>query len=567
MKVKGAGFFELHIEKIVLAVVAAVFVLVLVIQLGAEGPTVTVNNQKLPLDQAYEPAERLARDARSRMNAQEPPLPDVGEQVDLLGRFHQGRAAELAPRDRIVLGPSINLGEVGEGGEFGNTPFVQLVIPPPQEPVAFSFAATLDPWVVSETEGLAALVGPSQPYDKAAVSVQATYDTAELERILRAEPEGELSAWPISWWRGSMEILAVRLERQRQNSDGSWSSEIETVATPPGALDLPTELAETPDLAPRHIKAIVEQVQRGLAQQVRRPAYYPIIAGDPWVEPREGVRLTSLEAGANPDVARNQKDLANIDRQIAQLEQERAQLTGGRDPRQGEGRAMDRATENRVRRIDRDLERLTQRREQAVAWLTERGFAPEEQAGEQDPLGRRQGEQRPGLRPGQGEVEPLFAGERLQVWAHDLTAEPGATYRYRVRLEMTNPAFGQSQFLVEEQKSLSEAPTVFSEPSPWTEPVVVAPMTAFLRHRRRGDPAGRHGHPDGQRQRRGLHLPLRVLPQGAEDAGAGRPRGRLGRPARGASDLRCHQAAAGGRAAHARAGRRSAGGAPRPSPR
>src|SRR5690606_4770509 len=106
----------------------------------------------------------------------------------------------------------------GEGGEFGNTEFVPLSIPAPQEPVAYSFAATLDPWVVNETEGLAALVGPSQPYDKAAVSVQAAYDTASLLAALEAEPEGDLSPWPMSWWRGSMEILAVRLERQRQNA-------------------------------------------------------------------------------------------------------------------------------------------------------------------------------------------------------------------------------------------------------------------------------------------------------------------------------------------------------------
>src|SRR5690606_31494618 len=120
-------------------------------------------------------------------------LPEVGEQVDLLGRFHQARGAQLAPRDRIVLGPTINLGSIGEGGEFGNTEFVPLSIPAPQEPVAYSFAATLDPWVVNETEGLAALVGPSQPYDKAAVSVQAAYDTASLLAALEAEPEGDLS--------------------------------------------------------------------------------------------------------------------------------------------------------------------------------------------------------------------------------------------------------------------------------------------------------------------------------------------------------------------------------------
>src|SRR5690606_19325957 len=240
---------ELHVEKIVLGVVAAMFVLVLVIQLGADGPTVTVNNQPRPLDQAYEPAEDLARRTRTGMNMQEPPLPEVGERIDLLGRFHAARQADLAPRDRIAFGPAIRLGEIADGEIFGNARLADLAIPAPADPAAYSFAATLDPWSVQDTEGLAGLVPPQQPYDKAAVSVQATFDAGALFAALRAEPEGDLSPWPITWWNNSIEILAVRLERQRRNSDGSWG-EAERVPLPPGALDIPGELAEMQDLTP-----------------------------------------------------------------------------------------------------------------------------------------------------------------------------------------------------------------------------------------------------------------------------------------------------------------------------
>jgi hypothetical protein len=478
MKVKGANFFELHIEKIVMAVVAAVFVLVLVVQLGAEGPTVTVNNQKTPLEQAYEPAENEAKLVRTRMNAQDPELPEIGERVDLLARFREARAAELAPRDRIVFGRTIGLAIDG-GDPFDNRQLAELVIPAPGEPAAYSFAATLDPWAVQDTDGLAALLPSGQPYDKAAVSVQATFDSSALNESLSAEPGGELSAWPISWWRGSIEILAVRLERQRQNSDGSWPEEVEAVPTPPGLLDIPAELAEQPELSPGELKAAVQEVQRGLAQRVRRPAFYPIIAGEPWVEPREGMRLAGLEIGADPELAALERRLSQVDAGIERGQGELAELGAGPGARQGaQPQQGDRAREAQIRRLEGRLEGLRRQRERVVAELTDLGHPPEEPAEEQEPGARRQG-QRQGGRAGV-DSESLASGQPIQVWAHDITAEPGETYRYRVVLELNNPAYGQSQFLIEEQRHLAEPVTVLSTPSAWSTPVMAPPMTAFF---------------------------------------------------------------------------------------
>ncbi len=474
MKVKGANFFELHVEKIVLIAVAVVFVLVLVFQLGAEGPAVTINGQQTPLEQAYAPAENLARETQREIQAADPPLPEITESVDLLGRFQAARTADLTPRDRIAsLGPPINLsvGDIGDIG--GNARFVDLSVPAPADPAAYSFAATLDPWTVEEVEGLAALAPARQPYEKAAVSVQATFDAEALYSALADDPDGAgpINAWPINWWNNNIEILGVRLDRQRRATDGSWG-ETEAVPTPPGMLDLPAEIAEVgPELTAGELESFLDDVRRQLLRQVRQPDYYAIIAGEAWVEPREGARLAAMDAGINPEVAALERRLAQLDRDIERLQSELGEITGGRP----QAEAPDRRTENRIRSLEMQIQRRQEQRDQIVEELTALGFAPEPAEEEGAAGGRRdaRGEPEPGN-------QPLSARQPVELWAHDLTAEPGETYRYRLRAVLNNPAFRRDQFLIEEQRSMAQSPTILSEPSPWTEPVIVSPMSAFF---------------------------------------------------------------------------------------
>ncbi len=62
---------------------------------------------------------------------------------------------------------------------------------------------------------------------------------------------------------------------------------------------------------------------------------------------------------------------------------------------------------------------------------------------------------------------------QFTLWTHDLTARPGATYRYRARVRVTNPLFGQTDGLVDEQKSLAQNIAIDGAFSEWSDPIVL----------------------------------------------------------------------------------------------
>jgi hypothetical protein len=69
------------------------------------------------------------------------------------------------------------------------------------------------------------------------------------------------------------------------------------------------------------------------------------------------------------------------------------------------------------------------------------------------------------------EKEPAI----INIWAHDLSVVPGKTYRYRMTVEVYNPLFARKPELPEAQKSLADQFVLVSEPSDWTQPLVVEP--------------------------------------------------------------------------------------------
>ena len=66
------------------------------------------------------------------------------------------------------------------------------------------------------------------------------------------------------------------------------------------------------------------------------------------------------------------------------------------------------------------------------------------------------------------------------VWAYDITAQAGRTYRYRVALEVYNPLFARKLSLVEEQEYLAESMVKLIDASEWSEPVTVVPSLQVL---------------------------------------------------------------------------------------
>ena len=75
----------------------------------------------------------------------------------------------------------------------------------------------------------------------------------------------------------------------------------------------------------------------------------------------------------------------------------------------------------------------------------------------------------------------MLEADLIQVWAHDLSVEPGRTYRYRLAVNVYNPFFGRKRSLVESQEALAELFTLSSAVSEWSTPIRIhPPLRVFI---------------------------------------------------------------------------------------
>ena len=68
----------------------------------------------------------------------------------------------------------------------------------------------------------------------------------------------------------------------------------------------------------------------------------------------------------------------------------------------------------------------------------------------------------------------------ITLWAHDITAQPGETYRYALRVRVTNPLFGKAAQVPAEQVEATTSPVLTSEPSDWSDPIAVPMQTVYF---------------------------------------------------------------------------------------
>lgn len=70
--------------------------------------------------------------------------------------------------------------------------------------------------------------------------------------------------------------------------------------------------------------------------------------------------------------------------------------------------------------------------------------------------------------------------QKASLWGHDLTVQPGKTYRYRLRVAVMNPVFQRRRLVEQQRVDYFHRLALVSEPGPWTEPVVVEPEHRFF---------------------------------------------------------------------------------------
>jgi hypothetical protein len=77
------------------------------------------------------------------------------------------------------------------------------------------------------------------------------------------------------------------------------------------------------------------------------------------------------------------------------------------------------------------------------------------------------------------EVIDIAVDDEMLVWTHDLSVEPGATYRYRCEVLLYNPLFARSRQLLEAQQDRAKSFTIESLTSDWSSPIEIRPPVEF----------------------------------------------------------------------------------------
>lgn len=487
MKLKGINPIEQHIEKIVLVVVFTIFLAVLALQFLWHPNRVQIGNaEPVPPERAFDVVEQRAKQVQARMQATPEPLEVALENP--ADEFRQALAASVAPAPRTTaMGQPVTVEGIGAGAEISADIRVAAVeIPAPTRPVAASFWSTLDPGEVVASEELRKLVPAEQPFDKVAVSVEARFDGAALLEALVSDPDGEegpLSPLPPNWWRSGLEIVTVSLEREELTPTGEWT-DLTTVPAMPGRTNL---VAELPKEASVEDMVNLVNDARAFGPAIYRPDFYRTIAGAPWVPPSQAATQTA--GVTSPEIDRKLRERADREASIARIDEQLAELGAAPAPSQRSGgggakgagssgggtnddRGASRQNEQRKRTLELQRKRHQDRIAQIDQELRELGYAQTQANGMENTSTTNAS--------ASDEQTPLLETPDLAIWAHDLTAEPGKTYRYRIRVGINNPLFGKAPSLDEKQQELATVPVLMSEPSEWTDPVSVLSDSYFF---------------------------------------------------------------------------------------
>ncbi len=485
MKVKGMNPIEQHVEKIVLALVALVLLGVLAMQFLTQPNQVDVGSRKVPPQNVYVELQRQAENLDSQLKDAGPALPEV-RATDLVQRYDHAlsQTADSTLALTAPLGHAVNIGaatgtDMGVAGPSSDKVAV-LRVPKSTAPVAASQWGALDPFAVLAVPEFSAFIPAQQPFDLPSVTVETTFSGSALRDAL-----GESGGVGIPrrfWAATGIQILGLEVERQRRLPDGTWSAP--EPATPPPGASLPTRALGDNAGLPELTELVSKATQA--AADVQRPMALPTIAGPEWTPPSERVTTPGAAPVSEADRVRR-----NLERALAELDRlQNPQTTRQPDssntrgpgvvrPGPGQTTGPGQSAPRNQRRIDqlqKDIEGYRQRlRELGEPDTT--GRAPGQPG---TPLDTRGTPTQPYGQPGGSVSGPaplgLLEQGTVQLWAHDLGVQPGATYRYRTRVVLNNPLFRKGPVLDQQDAALQAAakePFARAEWSDWSAPVVV----------------------------------------------------------------------------------------------
>lgn len=486
MAVHRINFFEQNCEKIAVGVAAAGLLGVIAWQF-VDTTVVSVGARKeTPIGEVYQTLETQANAVKADLQSRSPILPTVkGSSVVEDHKKLQEKDVALSLIDwrTLPVPTKIGAGVAVDGGARADGTYIRIPdLAKPTKPIAASFVTTIDPAEAVAAPDLAKYIPAVAPHDKAAVSVEATFDgtlwRAEFEKG-NAKGQGKDDLRPLarSWW-AQIEVLKVEMLRQELKPDGTWG-EVKVVVSMPGRLDL------TKDLGAANLE---EAAKTAFSNRdgVLRPEFYrramidTNMVGDEWVPPTE---LAGADA-ADQEKQKLKNDLRKLEQDIARREAAIAEKKkvpatnpggnrppggglggpGGRNPGGGPGTAPVKE-DPQIKRMEEQLNAKKLEADELRKQL-ESGGAKVKRPVVVPPIDR--------------DLSPILLDKEVRIWAHDIDAQRGVTYRYQMRLAIVNPLFARGGELRPEDQPKARDAMMYTQVSDWSEPVTVDPEVLYF---------------------------------------------------------------------------------------
>ena len=440
---KIVGFFEEHIEKVVLAVVGILCLCLLYYFVVFSPNSFVYDNQKRSPGTIDNYISKQAELLKQKLEQPpEPPAPyepNLPRFVAMLDSAVRGIDVRVYPPQPYISSVQARIEGVYNLPEIGEVNGVAV-----EHIRAVAYVPIKEITEQSNYEQAG-----HEPNDIDLVTVEGNFDAAGLYQRFRdcfagedipAERRDPCLARPV--------FAAVQLQRQELNADGSWGNWQTVPRTKIDPLKKLLETIEDADkLPPRSIKVRIRQfdsqeVMMGLLQPM---AYQIASAQEEWFPPSLHKKFVKLQNEQEMEARRKALEEEKAAREEKQQEDRRSRTGETRTGSEGFGGG----------RL-RDSGRLTDSgRSRDSGRLTDSGRLRDEREIEKERLARERG-----LSPTQpmADIDEKFnkilitertdlskMRQALVFWAHDDSTEPKKSYRYRIRFGVFNPISGVSQ--------------------------------------------------------------------------------------------------------------------------
>ena len=519
MSSKKISLLESHCEKILVATLGLFLVVVIIWQLLFQQINIKVGSSTVTLGEIENKLVDKERTVANKLDLSSPCPLEIPEkrEVATMEIFLQQRDVAVAPKDSLIPNQP-SFGKLLSGSTVANNQWFYQPIYPAQElkgTLITTDSFDYDKMSVQDKE---------DPFFKKKLQIASSDVTwlspwgvinlAALRKELKAEdklskPVKEMI--PPPWSNESLYIIDVLFERQKKDPAGDWT-DLSVVSIAPlqqGSFREEIKTLEKDQASSKSVSLretiFLNFSQREVQLDVLQPSLPPM-KGENFLDPSQLVASTDAPELSLEDQA-EQKLQGKIEEASKKLGKIQADLkvAGGRleppktpDSKGNEGGAKqgggggggggfgmggggsvrkgdsgddgtDGTQEQKNRRI-----LLTKNLDRALKALEtlKKDFA------EKYPVAAKETSDSEGsLKVAEktfGEIDEVY------VWTHDFNVEGGATYRYRMTLQVFNPFFTHRVLLIPEQTILADSVATSSVSSEWGPEVTVTYPTSFF---------------------------------------------------------------------------------------